>query len=140
MDSSPCIEQKGVIEEIVNGYAKVRISSFAACANCFAKASCGIPEGTTRHIEVPVREEVFSEGESVLVNMKRTMGMKATLIAYIVPFVLVITTLLILTSFHITELFSGLISLLVLLPYFIGLYFFSDHLRRSFIFTLRKVI
>ena len=110
MDSSPCIEQKGVIEEITDGLAKVRITSFTACANCFTKDSCGIYKAVDRHIEIPTRKGEFQKGE------------------------------LILTSIRLKELYAGLISLLILVPYFTGLYFFRDHLRRTFIFTMRKAI
>ena len=140
MDSSPCIEQKGVIEEIIDGKAKVRISSFVACANCHVKAACGIPEGTTRIIIAPLLGENFNKGESVYINMKRSMGIKAALIAYILPFIIVISTLLILSMFDLEELITGLISLAILIPYFSGLFLFRDRLKRSFIFTLRKVI
>ena len=140
MDSSPCIEQKGVIEEITDGLAKVRITSFTACANCFTKDSCGINKAVDRHIEIPTRKGEFQKGESVFVNMRRSMGLRATLIAYVLPFFLVIATLLILTSIRLNELYAGLISLSILVPYFTGLYFLRDHLRRTFIFTLRKAI
>ncbi len=140
MDSPPCIEQKGVIEEISDELARVRISSFAACAYCHARKACGIPEGTSRVIEVSVTEKGFSKGDPVYINMKRSMGLKAAVIAYIVPFVIVITSLLLLTMFNIGELFSGTISLVILIPYFTGLYFFRDRLKRSFIFTMKKAI
>ncbi len=140
MNSSSCIEQKGVIEEIVDGLAKVRISSFEACATCHAKSACGISEGSTRYYEVPVADNEYSKGEPVLINMKRIMGLKATLIAYIIPFLLVITILFLFTWLDADELITGIVSLIILVPYFSGLYLFRNHLRRSFIFTLRKVI
>ena len=141
MDSSPCIEQKGVIEEITDGLAKVRITSFSACANCLTKDSCGLLSGgVNKHIEIPDSKGEFQKGETVFINMRRSMGLKATLIAYIIPFFLIILTLLMLTSIRLKELYAGLISLSVLIPYFTGLYFFRDHLRRTFIFTMRKAI
>jgi sigma-E factor negative regulatory protein RseC len=139
MSSSSCVEQKGIIEEVVNGFAKVRVSSFAACAKCHAKSACGITEGSTRFFQVPVAKDEYSTGESVIIEMERHMGLRAAFIAYFLPFLIVITSLLILTSFNVSELFSGTISILILIPYFTGLYFFRDHLKRSFKFTLRKV-
>ena len=140
MNSSSCIEQKGVIEEIADGLAKVRISSFEACAACHAKSVCGISEGSTRYYEVPVADNEFSKGEPVFIKMKRIMGLKATLIAYIIPFLLVITVLFLFTWLDADELITGIVSLIILVPYFCGLYLLRNYLRRSFIFTLRKVV
>lgn len=140
MNSSSCIEQKGVIEEIDDGLAKVRVSTLAACGHCHAKSVCGITDGTARYYEVAVTETGFERGDSVIITMERTLGLRAAFIAYVVPFLLVIASLIILTTLHIKEIFSGTISIFILVPYFIGLYFLRDHLQRSFKFTLRKVI
>jgi len=138
MYSSSCIEQKGVIEEIANGLAKVRISSFTACADCHAKTLCGIPGDTTRYIEVPVKDNDFFIGEPVYIGIKRTLGLKASLLAYLVPFILMLLMLIMLLSFQVNELISGMITLLILLFYFIGLYFFRDRMSKAFTFILQK--
>jgi len=138
MNSPVCIEQKGIIEKITDTRALVRIEVYSACASCHAKGACGSPEGESRLIEAEITERGFEPGQFVYVEMKKAMGIKAALLAYIMPFVIVILTLLILTSFKLSELLSGTISILILIPYFSGLYLFRKSLKRSFSFTLRK--
>jgi sigma-E factor negative regulatory protein RseC len=68
------------------------------------------------------------------------MGWKATLLAYVIPFMLVLITLLVLNSLQTDELLMGLGSLAILVPYFTALYLGRERLRNSFSFTIRKII
>lgn len=141
MSSSNCIEQKGIIEEIEMDVAKVNITSFSACSGCHSQASCNLSESTEKQIEVPLPVDgQYRIGETVAVLMKRVMGWKATLLAYFIPFVLVMITLLTLTSFNLHEVIAGLAGLAILVPYFVVLYLMRDRLKTAFSFSLRKVI
>ena len=139
MDSSSCVEQKGVIEEIANGRAKVRISSFTACSDCHAQKSCGISGTASRCIEVPVGRTEFLVGETVSVSMERSLGLKASILAYLVPFLLMICLLILLKSIHASELISGVSTLLLVSLYFFGLYLFRYRMQKAFTFILHKM-
>ena len=67
------------------------------------------------------------------------MGNKAVVFGYLLPFVLLVTTLLLLTSLSLAEWISGLISLAALIPYYLILYLRREKLSRTFIFTIRKI-
>ena len=138
MKSYTCVEQRGVVEEINDGFAKVSIISFSACAHCVSKEMCNLTDSATREISAPVEDLQITEGETVRVIMKRVLGLKASLLAYFYPFILVILSVLILTAIHLSELASGLISLGILVPYFFVLYLFRERLKRTFTFTLQK--
>lgn len=140
MDSSTCIEQKGVVEEISDGLVKINITSFSACAHCHSKQACGIIDSARREIFVPTsNSNAVSIGDTVNVIMKRSMGWKATILGYVVPFIMVLTTLLILNSLQLHEVVIGLGSLVILIPYFIVLYYNRDRLRKTFSFTIQKL-
>jgi sigma-E factor negative regulatory protein RseC len=139
MVSSSCIEQKGVIEEIANGRAKVRISSFTACSDCHAQNSCVFFGNTTRYIDVPVHEDEFCKGESVQISIKRTHGLKASILAYLIPFVIMIIILILLSFFHINELISGVVAMLTVFLYFLAFYFFRNRMHKAFTFILSKM-
>ncbi|MBN1951623.1 MAG: SoxR reducing system RseC family protein [Bacteroidales bacterium] len=138
MSSASCIEQKGVIERIENGQASVRLAVFQACAHCHSKSACGVADESTRNIEIALPDENYSIGEQVMIGMKRHLGIRATFLAYVFPFLLVMIVLILLTTLHLNELLSGIFSLISLVPYFILLYLFRDRLDRTFTFTLRK--
>lgn len=140
MDSSTCIEQKGVVEEISHGLVKVNITSFSACTNCHSKQACSILDSAIREVFVPLNNVTsFSIGETVRVIMKRTLGWKATIMGYVIPIMLVLTTLLILNSLQLHEIVVGLGSLVILIPYFIALYYNRERLRKTFSFTIEKI-
>jgi sigma-E factor negative regulatory protein RseC len=69
--------------------------------------------------------------------MERATGYKAVAISYLGPLVLIIVSLIILDSMSVKEAVAGLISVSLLLPYFVVLYLFRKSINRSFIFKLK---
>ncbi len=138
MNTSVCFEQKGIIESVNNNRITVRIDRGSACGHCSAQGLCNLAESTERIIEVNNSTESFSVGEWVQVTMSRSMGNKAILLGYFIPFILLISTLLILSAFGLPDWIAGLVSLLILIPYFIILYIFRERLRRTFSFSIHK--
>lgn len=138
MNTSVCFEQKGIIESVNDNRITVRIDRGSACGHCSAQGLCNLAESTERIIEVNNSTQLFSIGEWVQVTMSRSMGNKAILLGYFIPFVLFISTLLILSAYGLPEWITGLVSLLILIPYFIILYIFRERLRRTFSFSIHK--
>lgn len=138
MNTSVCFEQKGIIESINDHLITVRIDRGSACGHCSAQGLCNLAESTERIINVENSSQLFSVGEWVQVTMSRNMGNKAILLGYFIPFVLFLSTLLILSFFGFSDLLTGLVSLLILIPYFLILYIFRDKLRRTFSFSIHK--
>ena len=139
MNNSVCFEQKGIIESVNDNRITVRIDRGSACGHCSAQGLCNLAESTERIIEVNNSTQLFSIGEWVQVTMSRSMGNKAILLGYFIPFILFISTLLILSAYGLPEWITGLVSLLILIPYFIILYIFRERLRRTFSFSIHKV-
>jgi len=138
MNTSVCFEQKGIIESVNNNRVTVRIDRGSACGNCTAKGMCNLAESTERIIEINDSAQLFTVGEWVQVSMSRSMGNKAIVLGYFIPFVLLITTLLILSAFGLPDWVAGLVSLLILVPWFIILYILRERLRRTFTFSIHK--
>ena len=139
MDSINCVEQQGIVEDIKNGVATVNITSFSACASCQTKGACGMTEVAEKHIDVAVNEEQYHKGERVNILMKKSLGLRATLLAYVLPFLIIIFALIILTSIGVSEGLSGIISIGALILYFFILHLAKDKLNKTFQFTLNKV-
>lgn len=139
MSSTDCVEQKGIIEEIKDGIAKVNITSFSACSSCQSQSACQMGETAEKVIDVHIDTSKFHKGELVRVIMKKSLGLKATLLAYIIPFIILLLSLIVLTSIGFSEGVSGIISILLLVPYYIVLYLLKNTLQKTFQFTLNKV-
>ena len=138
INTSVCFEQKGTIESINDNRITVRIDRGSACGHCSAQGLCNLAESAESIIEVNNSTQLFSVGEWVQVTMSGSMGNKAILLGYFIPFVLLISTLLILSAYGLPDWIAGLVSLLILIPYFIFLYIFRERLRRTFSFSIHK--
>ena len=139
MNSSVCIEQKGIVEGSGNGIVSVRISPVSACSGCHSKGSCSLFGTAERIIEVRDKRGDFRTGERVGITITQSMGNKAIVLGYFVPFLLVLCTLILLTLLRLKEWQAGLIALFTLVPYYIILYFSRSILRKTFTFTLKKL-
>lgn len=139
MNASVCFEQKGIIESINHHLIRIRIDRETSCAHCNASGICNIADMSERTIEISNFSHSFSVGEWVGITITRKTGNMAVLLGYFIPFILLIATLLILTSFTLPEWQAGLISLLVLVPYFAVLYLFREKLKKTFSFSIHKI-
>ena len=76
-------------------------------------------------------------GDNVMVSMKQSMGYFALLLGYLLPLLLVVFLLVLLLLFSVNELLSGLLSIGVLLPYYLILIFFRKEINKKILFTLK---
>ncbi len=141
MAETELVEHKGYITKVGTNQATVRIVSESACASCHAKGACTAADKEEKDIDVYTAG--FSDlkiGQLVVLQGNKSLGLKASLYAYILPFFLVIITLF--TCYGITknEGLSGVISLLILVPYFLVLKHFTPKFKKTFTFTLKKII
>jgi len=138
MEASVCIEQKGTVEVITDRYIRVSIQRDTACGHCHAQSMCALGDESRRSIEVMNTGTEVRIGDAVDVNISRSAGNKAVFLAYFLPFVLLMASLLILQSLGVKEWITGVVSLSILVPYYLVLYFFRNTLKRTFIFSIRK--
>ena len=127
----------GVISKITGNSVIVSLEQNIQCDSCRAKAACGISESKTKNVEIINSNTSFKINEQVKVVLKRSLGFKAVFWAYIFPFILMFSTLII-TSGFLKEWIAGTLSLLILLPYYILLYFFKSTLRSVFNMSILK--
>ncbi len=102
------IEHTGRVTEVGSEIIKVLINSSSACAGCHAKSKCGLSEGSTRIIEVKVKDTPFSlaVGDIVDVTITTTEGAYAVVLAYLIPVTLVVLSLWIGEEAGLSELLS----------------------------------
>jgi sigma-E factor negative regulatory protein RseC len=138
METSVCIQQKGTVEEFTGHNIKVKIHREASCGHCGAKGLCYIGEGTERTIEISDFSSDLKIGDTVAISIARSMGNKAVMLGYMVPFIILLTTLIVLNSSGAREWLSGLLAIISLIPYYILLYLFRNRLRKTFLISARK--
>jgi sigma-E factor negative regulatory protein RseC len=133
------ISHEGVIASLSEDRVTVKITSYAACTSCHAKGACnmaGNEEEKLLHILVP--DSNYRIGEKVRVILARSLGFRALFLGYVLPFLLVLTVLLAMTAAGSNELVTGLASLAVLVPYYVGLKLIRGKVDRQFSFFIQK--
>ncbi len=139
MSENKNIEHIGVISDIDNNVIKVDINVQSACASCHASAFCGV-DSAGRTIEITKHNnDIYSVGDKVKVLIKESMGFKALFLGYVFPFIVMVVVLIIFISLDFSEGFSGLISILSLIPYYSVLYLFRKRIKKEFNFEIRKI-
>ena len=87
------IEHEGVIVEIKgNSKAVVSIVSKSACASCHAKGVCSAADQKEKKIEVTLSsDDNYSVGERVILSLESGIGLKAVLVLYVIPLIILLT-------------------------------------------------
>jgi positive regulator of sigma E activity len=128
---------QGTVVKTSEGIVYVKIQAVSACASCQAKSMCNLNEVQDKIIEVyqpgPARHK---PGDVVTVVMKRSMGNKALLLGYLLPFLIVMITLFLFSYLTGSELQAGILSLVILIPYYMTLHFFREKLKNTFSFEI----
>ena len=132
------MEHDGIVQEVRGSCVFIKIKAESACGACYAKANCQVAEAEDKVIEVPNAGKNYSIGDKVTVLLNESLGWQALWFGYLLPFLLVLSTL-ILGSIWLSEWQSGLISLIILMPYYGLLYSFRKSLNKRFIFQLLKI-
>lgn len=132
------VSHKGKILSAHDGIAKVEIISESACASCHANGFCSATDQKRKIIDVPCREG-FVPGEDVLVFLRRSMGMKAVLLAYAFPLFVVLAVTVSLSYCGFPELTCGLLGIGALVLWYLGVYILRDKIARGYAFTIEKI-
>ncbi|HOW30690.1 MAG TPA: SoxR reducing system RseC family protein [Bacteroidales bacterium] len=131
------ISHEGTITSITDKVVRVQIVSQSACSSCRAKGMCAAFDMSEKEVEVKNDHKyALKAGDHVDLVMTQTMGNKAVVLGYFLPFLLVLLTLII-TSQFMGELYAGLVSLAVLAPYYLLLYLLKDRLSNTFDFRVK---
>ncbi|NCO63378.1 MAG: SoxR reducing system RseC family protein [Flavobacteriales bacterium] len=128
----------GVISKIKDDLVTVTLEQNIHCEACHAKGSCGISESENKEIEILNSIDSFKINEQVTVVLRKALGLKAVFWAYVFPFILMFGALLIASSF-VKEWVAGLISLFVLIPYYLLLYFLKNMFKKIFEISVLKI-
>ena len=148
------IKHDGIIIALnENGTALVRIVQTSACAACKAKAMCASAESAEKEMTVVLLgDEQWAVGNEVEVMVQQKMGWKAVVLAYLLPFFVMLAVMFIgngllamgdgatglLGDEAKREAVLGTVALCAMALYYLVLGMFKDKLQKEFSFTARK--
>ena len=136
---SDIIQHVGTVESIAGIHVRVKIVQTSACATCAAHKYCNSSESKEKMIDVYTKDAAhYQVGQTVHVLGTTSMGMRAVLWAFGVPFVVLVAVLY--ATWMVTggdEPLSALAALVSLALYYLCLYFCRDKMAKRFVFTIR---
>lgn len=139
----PHVSHNGRIEEISEKHIIVGFIQKSACASCHVKGVCNATDTQKRTVEIPNNKKKYADltiNQEVKVIISQGLGLKATLLGYFLPFLLLSGGIIVgLKVLHIGELKSALIGLGILFPYYTTIYLLRKHLKKTFSFALEKI-
>ncbi len=133
------IKHKGFVKSVANNSLTVSIVNQSACSSCHANGACSVADFQEKEIEIPYWTLKYSPGQEVTVLFRESAGFKALFYGYILPFILVMFTLILIFEVTGNEALAGLLALGILIPYYITLYFFRHYLKKVFKFELEEI-
>ncbi len=132
------VQHPGRVVKIEEKSVTVEIIAVSACATCHAKGMCTMSEMKEKLIQVKTPENrIIAVGDQVILEMSHANAFKALWWAYLLPFVILMTSLVIFTNILSSQGIAGLLSLAMLVPYYLILKFMQPYLKKSITFKIK---
>ena len=133
------IRHEGIVLSINGDKAHMQIVQTSACSACKARSMCMSSESQSKEMDA-VMLEPMKIGDKVEVEVRERLAWKAVLLAYILPFIVMLAIIAILDfATDWSEAVVGTLSLCGIALYYISLSVFRNRLQKQFSFTARKI-
>ena len=135
MNHIETISHEGIVVHIGAESCRVRILQASACSSCSARQLCRSSESREKVIEVKGHYPTLQVGDIVTLSGSVRQGLRASVLAYIVPLIFMLIALFVGTRLG-GEGTGALAAMLVLCLYYGVLYLLRDKLGQQFAFSL----
>ncbi|MBQ2374368.1 MAG: SoxR reducing system RseC family protein [Alistipes sp.] len=134
------IKHSGEVVRIERDVVYVKMTVNSACSGCHAKAVCGVGESEDKIVEVEtLQASNFNIGESVEVALQsESMGTKAVVLTYVVPFFILALLLVLVGAFGHSEAMAALMALGGVVVYYFVLYLLRHRIKNRIKFIIIK--
>lgn len=132
------IEHSGFVTRVDGKNIQVQIIQMSACSSCHAKGACSAADMDEKFVDVESTDDTLRIGDQVNIVGESSTGLLAVLLAFVIPFMLILTSLFVLRDIVPNEAVSGTVSLALLIPYYIILSLFNKKLKRKLQFRIEK--
>jgi sigma-E factor negative regulatory protein RseC len=131
------IKQTGIITNIEDDTLSIKITTCSACSQCSAKSFCSISEQKDKIITAKVtNSSLYSINDYVDVSINQPLAIKAVLYSYVLPLILLLATIIALYTMGFNDFISGISGIIVLIPYYFGLFLLRNKFRADFKFIV----
>lgn len=133
------IEHQGIVQSVGSGGVQVLIVQNDACSACAAGSTCMAADRKEKIIDAQPLNDM-QVGDEVRVTIERRLGFKAVLLAFVIPFAIVITIVALLSEFSsLNDGIVGTIALIAMIPYYIVIALMKEKIKKQFSFYAEKL-
>lgn len=135
------IRRQGIVEDINNNSLFITIIKTSDCAACSVKEHCISTKSEKNLIVIATKNaSSYNIGDDVWVIGEWVMGVKAIVMAFVLPFVILIISLFVFIGILQHELSAALCSLCLLIPYYYILWLCRKRLEKTFTFSVEPFL
>lgn len=135
------IEHLGIVKNIQGRHIAVQIVQTSACSTCVAAGHCNASERKVKIIDVyDADSSLYQIGQQVRLWGSTSMGMKAVMWAFGMPFVVLVAVLGVLRlMMGCSEPMAAAGAFAALVVYYAILYLLRDRMSQKFTFTIEPI-
>ncbi len=119
---------------------EVEVCRPEACAACKAKSVCSDGGGQGKRMTLVNDGQGYRVGEQVTLVMRRSSGLKAVVIAYLVPVFLIVAALLTFQAMQVKDIIAAMTTLGILGLYFLIIRLLRGRINRELTIEIEKEI
>ncbi len=132
------VTHTGIIRKIAGNKAEISVISKASCVSCSLNNACSVSDMKEKIIEIDLNQVAqYNEGDSVVVEMKQSLGTWAVLLGYLFPFFVLFLGLIMFLHFGLNQGLSGILAIALLIPYYSILYLLRDFFKKRFRYRIQ---
>lgn len=136
---SKVICKDGIINKIEDDTVWLEISINSACGGCAAKTLCNMTEQKNELFKAKnLTGEQFAIGEKVQIRLQQKLALKAVILGYFMPFVVLITGLFGCHALTHSDGLSSMVSLVLTALYFLFIKLIDKHISKEYVFYIVK--
>lgn len=137
--ANEAVRYRGVVQDVGVSSLSVKIMKASSCASCSIKGHCSTAGAEEKVIEVDnvsAAAQCYKRGDEVWLIGTDSMGRSAVLYGIVIPFLVMVASLLVFSRLNISEPLMALGAFMMLVPYYGLLSVNKDKLRRKFGFSV----
>ena len=134
------IDHAGRVERVEGDKVFVVIVSNSACGTCQARKACGLSETSEKIVEVATADAArYAAGDEVVVSVRKHMGLRAVLLAYVMPLLVLLCVLAAIEAAGAGDGAAALGALAGVGVYYALLRLLSGRIAQQIRFTIHKI-
>ncbi|MCI1741379.1 MAG: SoxR reducing system RseC family protein [Prevotella sp.] len=132
------VTHTGIIDSIDGDRIHVRILQASACGECRIAGHCNASDTREKYIDVKdSNASIHHVGESVVISTDGNTARRATVIAYVIPLILMVLTLVLVLKFSHNEGMAALSGIGILVPYYFVIFLLRKKISSEVKFQLK---